>query len=162
MEDEKQALWPRLPWHDTYCKIEGPVVADLIHSFEDRWKAYFLPDFLFDLDSSPLTLNSEQGKFFSQTFRSITDTATSSKQFQRGVHIAFLNAIRKAEKFIFMESQYFQGSSNYWSNFKNVGCLNLVPLEISKKICEKIENNEDFFVYILIPMYPGFKNKNKI
>ncbi|MBD5000225.1 hypothetical protein GUF49_01425, partial [Xanthomonas citri pv. citri] len=31
---------------------------------------------------------------------------------------------------------------------------NLIPLEIAQKICEKIEQGQEFVAYIVIPMFP--------
>lgn len=154
LENEVQHYWPRLPWHDSYCRIEGPLVKDILFCYEDRWKAYFHSHFLFD--SSTLNLDRKFGNFHAQLFRSVVANATTSKCGQNGVQIAFLNAIRRAENFIYIESQYFQGGSNHWSEYTNVGCINRVPLEIAEKICDKIAKNEPFYVYVLLPMFPGY------
>jgi len=61
--------------------------------------------------------------------------------------------IRRAEHFIYIESQYFMGSSFMWSKDEDCKCGNLIAAEIALKICEKIAANEPFSVYILLPMW---------
>merc|ERR1712194_809803 len=61
--------------------------------------------------------------------------------------------IRRAEHFIHIESQYFMGSSFMWSKDSTAKCGNLLPAEITYKICEKIAARGPFAVYILLPMW---------
>lgn len=37
------------------------------------------------------------------------------------IHTAYVKAIRAAQHFIYIENQYFLGSSYNWSNYKNLG-----------------------------------------
>ncbi|KAK7307827.1 hypothetical protein VNO77_41233 [Canavalia gladiata] len=70
------------------------------------------------------------------------------------IHSAYVKAIRAAQKFIYIENQYFIGSSYNWDSFKDLGANNLIPMEIALKIANKIKQNERFSVYIVIPMWP--------
>ncbi|CAN6314264.1 unnamed protein product [Urochloa humidicola] len=70
------------------------------------------------------------------------------------VHTAYVNAIRGAQHFIYIENQYFLGSSFSWGSHKDVGANNLIPIEIALKIANKIYANERFSAYIIIPMWP--------
>ncbi|XP_030931820.1 phospholipase D gamma 1-like isoform X2 [Quercus lobata] len=70
------------------------------------------------------------------------------------IHTAYVKAIRAAQHFIYIENQYFIGSSYNWSSHKDLGANNLIPMEIALKIAEKIRANERFAVYIVIPMWP--------
>ncbi|XP_057493395.1 phospholipase D delta-like [Actinidia eriantha] len=72
----------------------------------------------------------------------------------RSIHTAYVTAIRLAQHFIYIENQYFLGSSYYWPSYKNAGADNLVPMELALKIASKISSNERFSAYIVIPMYP--------
>ncbi|KAK3028224.1 hypothetical protein RJ639_037558 [Escallonia herrerae] len=72
----------------------------------------------------------------------------------RSIHIAYVKAIRSAQHFVYIENQYFLGSSYYWPSYKNAGADNLVPMELALKIASKISANERFSVYIVIPMWP--------
>ncbi|XP_028769079.1 phospholipase D gamma 1-like [Neltuma alba] len=70
------------------------------------------------------------------------------------IHTAYVKAIRAAQHYIYIENQYFIGSSYNWSQYKDLGANNLIPMEIALKIVEKIKANERFAVYIIIPMWP--------
>nr|ADY75749.1 phospholipase D beta [Litchi chinensis] len=70
------------------------------------------------------------------------------------IHTAYVNAIRAAQHFIYIENQYFLGSSYNWDSHKDLGANNLIPMEIALKIANKIRANERFSAYILIPMWP--------
>ncbi|KAL8253721.1 hypothetical protein R6Q59_031942 [Mikania micrantha] len=70
------------------------------------------------------------------------------------IHTAYVRAIRTAQHFIYIENQYFLGSSYNWATHKSLGANNLIPMEIALKIANKIRANERFAVYIVIPMWP--------
>ncbi|XP_062074177.1 phospholipase D gamma 1-like [Humulus lupulus] len=70
------------------------------------------------------------------------------------IHTAYVKAIRSAQHFIYIENQYFLGSSYNWASNKDLGANNLIPIEIALKIVNKIKANERFSAYIVIPMWP--------
>ncbi|KAK6935310.1 Phospholipase D, C-terminal [Dillenia turbinata] len=70
------------------------------------------------------------------------------------IQTAYIKAIRAAQHFIYIENQYFLGSSYNWASFNDLGANNLIPMEIAIKICDKIRTNERFAAYIVIPMWP--------
>ncbi|GAV61196.1 C2 domain-containing protein/PLDc domain-containing protein/PLD_C domain-containing protein/PLDc_2 domain-containing protein [Cephalotus follicularis] len=72
----------------------------------------------------------------------------------KSIHTAYVKAIRSAQHFVYIENQYFLGSSYYWPSYKNAGADNLIPMELALKIAGKISENERFSVYIVIPMWP--------
>ncbi|KAF8410362.1 hypothetical protein HHK36_002890 [Tetracentron sinense] len=113
-----------------------------------------------------------------QVFRSID--SGSLKDFPKNVHLpeaknlvcskhlvidksiqnGYIQAIRSAQHFIYIENQYFIGSSYAWSSYKDAGWKhllradNLIPMELALKIASKIRAKERFAVYIVIPMWP--------
>ena len=102
-----------------------------------------------------------------QLFRSITDdsadldqTKSPSLNSKKGrlldssIAQAFIQQIRGANNFIYMESQFFMGSAYSWLKNDDVSCDHTIPAEIAQKIVEKIHNGERFVVYIVIPMFP--------
>ncbi|KAM6553827.1 hypothetical protein CsatB_014589 [Cannabis sativa] len=72
----------------------------------------------------------------------------------KSIHTAYVKAIRSAQHFIYIENQYFLGSSYFWPSYRKAGADNLVPMELALKIANKIKANERFSVYIVIPMWP--------
>ena len=67
---------------------------------------------------------------------------------------AYIQMIRGAQNFIYMENQYFMGSAYSWSRNDDVNCYHTIPSEIAQKIVEKIHHGQRFTAYIVIPMFP--------
>ncbi|KAG8050389.1 hypothetical protein GUJ93_ZPchr0009g239 [Zizania palustris] len=63
----------------------------------------------------------------------------------QSIHTAYVRAIRSAQHFIYIENQYFLGSSYAWPSYKNSGAGNLVPIELALKIASKIRDEILFF-----------------
>ncbi|KAE9445989.1 hypothetical protein C3L33_22116, partial [Rhododendron williamsianum] len=174
----------REPWHDIHCKLEGPVAWDVLYNFEQRWKKQVGDDFLFTFDElnriitrpSPVTSLEDPNTWNVQIFRSMDGGAASGFPFlpkdtaelglvtgkdniiERSIQDAYINAIRRAKNFIYIENQYFLGSSYGWKSkdvkVEDIGALHLIPKELSLKIVSKIEAGERFSVYVVIPMWP--------
>ncbi|CAI9265298.1 unnamed protein product [Lactuca saligna] len=72
----------------------------------------------------------------------------------KSIQTAYIQAIRSAQHFIYIENQYFIGSSYAWPAYKDAGADNLIPMELALKIASKIRARERFAVYVVIPMWP--------
>ncbi|XP_043726343.1 phospholipase D gamma 1-like [Telopea speciosissima] len=130
-----------------------------------------IPDIIGVLDAPYLTENDPES-WHVQVFRSIDSNSVkgfpkdpryaTSKNLVCGknvlidmsIHTAYVKAIRSAQHFIYIENQYFLGSSYNWSQHKDLGANNLIPMEIALKIANKIRANERFSAYIVVPMWP--------
>ncbi|KZV45306.1 phospholipase PLDb1 [Dorcoceras hygrometricum] len=130
-----------------------------------------IPDILGINEASGLIQN-DQETWHTQIFRSIDSNSVEGfpkdpkEASQRNlvcgknvlidmsIHTAYVKAIRAAQHFIYIENQYFLGSSFNWSNYKDLGANNLIPMEIALKIAKKIRARERFSVYIVVPMWP--------
>ncbi|KAK3130776.1 hypothetical protein QOZ80_6BG0497970 [Eleusine coracana subsp. coracana] len=176
---------PREPWHDIHSKIEGPAAWDVLYNFEQRWrKQGGNIDLLVDLKAmadriippSPVTFPEDQEMWNVQLFRSIDGGAcfgfpntpegaarsglVSGKNnvLDRSIQDAYIHAIRRAKNFIYIENQYFIGSSFGWKadgiKPQEIEALHLIPRELSLKIVSKIEAGERFAVYVVLPMWP--------
>lgn len=175
---------PREPWHDIHSRLEGPIAWDVLFNFEQRWRKQGGKDLLVQLRElenviippSPVTYPDDQETWNVQLFRSIDGGAAfgfpetpedaaraglvSGKDniVDRSIQDAYINAIRRAKNFIYIENQYFLGSSFAWNStdikVEDVGALHLIPKELSMKIVSKIEAGERFTVYIVVPMWP--------
>ncbi|KAL0487786.1 phospholipase D1/2 [Acrasis kona] len=150
---------PRQPWHDVHCKVEGPVVGDLMSHFCMRWKSVKNKtprrgeDLNFDYDKS-------LGNWRSQMMLSYMDSSVVIRTIQQG----YIHAINNSKDYIYIESQYFIGGSKMWNastsmfgkliaNKRDVA-PNMIPITISNRIVRAIENNESLRVYIIIPFHP--------
>ncbi|KAJ6916524.1 phospholipase D delta-like isoform X2 [Populus alba x Populus x berolinensis] len=72
----------------------------------------------------------------------------------KSIQTAYIQAIRSAQHFIYIENQYFLGSSYAWPSYKDAGADNLIPMELALKIASKIRAKERFAVYVVIPLWP--------
>ncbi|WZZ10027.1 hypothetical protein YC2023_095948 [Brassica napus] len=72
----------------------------------------------------------------------------------KSIQTAYIQIIRSAQHFIFIENQYFLGSSYAWPDYNDAGADNLIPMELALKITSKIRAKERFAVYVVIPMWP--------
>ncbi|KAL9672070.1 hypothetical protein QQ045_028318 [Rhodiola kirilowii] len=72
----------------------------------------------------------------------------------KSIQTAYIEAIRSAQHFIYIENQYFIGSSYAWPSYQDSGADNLIPIELAMKIASKIRASERFAVYVVIPMWP--------
>ena len=168
---------PREPWHDNHAKVEGPAAIDIKHNFEERWKkqADIHVDRLYSHeDEEEFALNSEAqipdnegGHWNLQLFRSITSDSCLMEHGRKDVlHSkggriventimrSMVHQIRNAKNFIYMENQYFLGSAYDWEEGNDTLAHHIVPTEIARRITDKINAEEDFKAYILIPMFP--------
>lgn len=172
---------PREPWHDIHCRIEGHAAWDVLYNFEQRWKRQINEEkILYSIDeinqiiNKPSTVNSSQDTetWNVQVFRSIDGGSVvgfprepieaakyglvldKDSSIDRSIQDGYINAIRRAKNFIYIENQYFLGSSYGWETESDVGAMHLIPKELSLKIVSKIEAGERFSVYIVIPMWP--------
>ncbi|OEL13457.1 Phospholipase D alpha 1 [Dichanthelium oligosanthes] len=175
---------PREPWHDVHCRVEGPAAWDVLQNFEQRWRKQGSGDnLLVTLDkgwaSSEVVDDAESWNV--QVFRSIDGGAAagfpesgdnapeeaaarglvSGKDhvIERSIQDAYIHAIRRARDFIYIENQYFLGSSYAWKQndgvtVEAINALQLIPKELSLKIVSKIEAGERFAVYVVVPMWP--------
>ncbi|KAG6530083.1 phospholipase D alpha 1-like [Zingiber officinale] len=175
---------PREPWHDIHSRLEGPIAWDVLYNFEQRWRKQGRKDVLVELRDisdiiippSPVMFPEDQDTWNVQLFRSIDEGAAfgfpeapedaaraglvSGKDniIDRSIQDAYINAIRRAKDFIYIENQYFLGSCYAWKaddiKPEDIGALHLIPKELSLKIVSKIEAGERFTVYIVVPMWP--------
>ncbi|KAF0921473.1 hypothetical protein E2562_007013 [Oryza meyeriana var. granulata] len=172
---------PREPWHDIHCRVEGPAAWDVLDNFEQRWRKQGDGDnLLVTLDKSWAAREAAQSdpeSWSVQVFRSIDGGAAagfpenpdeaaaaglvSGKDhvIERSIQDAYIHAIRRARDFIYIENQYFLGSSYAWRSgdgvkVEEINALHLIPKELSLKIVSKIEAGERFAVYVVVPMWP--------
>lgn len=166
---------PRQPWHDIHAHVTGVAAWDILTNFEGRWSrqaprsvrtalhAHTSETFLQPSEEDAI----RDGSWNVQVLRSINETSTAlsaerdglivrkSASTDKSIQNAYVHHIRNAKHFIYIENQYFIGSSHMWQSGQRGGfASNLVPIELSEKLCAKIRANERFVVYLVIPMFP--------
>lgn len=75
---------------------------------------------------------------------------------EASIHRAYVYAIRRAQRFLYIENQYFLGSAQNWPDEKHPGggADHLIPIEIALKCAAKARTGEPFCAYIIIPAHP--------
>ncbi|KAF2363269.1 C2 domain [Trinorchestia longiramus] len=181
MHMSTSASGPREPWHDIHSRVEGAIALDLFANFEERWSKQGDSDFTAltgPLRGIQLDYNFPNGDNWNvQMFRSINSdsaifnwqtvigdalTHKKGRAYDNSLHRAYIHQIRRSERFIYVENQYFLGSSHVWLNCRDAKAGNLIPLEITSKIEEKIYKGQQFTAYIVIPMFPEGKPADKV
>jgi len=172
---------PREPWHDIHSRVEGPIAKDVLQNFVERWRLQGrqeqdnwdpFNDFrlLQHVNPDAVSILQDPGKEWNvQLFRSITSdsaelkahmrdnlilTSKKGRMVEQSITQAYVQMIRHAQNFIYIENQYFMGSAFQWSNDCNVLCNHTIPVEITTKIINKMHAGERFTVYVVIPMWP--------
>jgi phospholipase D1/2 len=164
---------PRLPWHDVHAKICGPAAEDVLVNFQERWtqEAKYHRRAKKDMIEMLVSSNTQfvfpeqppGNRWDVRVLRSIDSSSayfsrstSALHQSRRGftqestLHQAMICAIRGAQKFVYIEQQYFVSG---WQD-GNISAHNIIALELSSRICEHIKNGTPFHVYILLPLHP--------
>jgi len=168
---------PREPWHDIHSRVEGPIARDVLENFIERWsrQGEGMPPLINDLFCQRINpmavavLEDPSREWNVQLFRSITSdsavlntegrerlvlTSKKGRLVEQSITQAYVQMIRNAKNFIYIENQYFMGSAFQWISDYNVLCNHTIPVEITAKITNKMHQGERFTAYIVIPMWP--------
>lgn len=112
-----ESMQPRMPWQDVHCRIEGPVVSDMVRNFAVRWNIGGSPKL--PLPDKPETYP-KPGKARIQFLRS-APAAMRTKEYaaakeafsappsgrDNGIQQAMIRLIENAAHFVYIESQFF-------------------------------------------------------
>ena len=132
---------PRMPWHDVSCAFTGKAVQDAVKHFMERynaltkpwWQTYFNWFFQYFQNTSQVmqlfyskknkakeaVLNSSGHKVNIQFLRSVDNwSAAQPHEFLK--YNAYINAIKNAKHFIYIENQFFISSQEgFWRYVQN-------------------------------------------
>jgi len=171
---------PREPWHDIHCKVEGPIARNVLENFIERWEKQAIkegkppaisPHFMQYINPDAIAVVDSPDKEWNvQFFRSLTSDSAcfdemkardemilnrkKGRLVEHSITQAYIQMIRNAQNFIYIENQYFMGSAYEWDSDSQTLCNHTIPAEIVAKIVNKIANGERFMAYIVIPMWP--------
>ena len=109
---------PRMPWQDIHCRIEGPSSSDLTLNFVLRWNSLSdkksrlnLPPKLAPLPPDKTAgiqlLRSAPAKMRAAEQATIGGKSSSAPGIEDDIHTAMKRLIAKADRFIYIESQFF-------------------------------------------------------
>nr|GME10514.1 phospholipase D delta-like [Ipomoea batatas] len=165
---------PRQPWHDLHCRIDGPAAYDVLIDFAQRWRRAtswresFGKEFTSIPEDDPklyVNENDQSKHWHVQIFCSIDSGSVkgfpkridiAEKQnlicgknlaVDKSIETAYIQAIRSAQNFIYIENQYFLGSSYAWPSYEDavhntLGADHLIPMELAMKVVSKIRASQ--------------------
>eukprot|EP01124_Arcella_intermedia_P031282 TRINITY_DN7024_c0_g2_i1.p1 TRINITY_DN7024_c0_g2~~TRINITY_DN7024_c0_g2_i1.p1 ORF type:complete len:446 (-),score=107.75 TRINITY_DN7024_c0_g2_i1:67-1236(-) len=142
-----------MAWHDVHVKLRGAPARDVAINFIERWNfsKLSLERITVPIQTPKTTpLKPHLGTQSVQVLRSLGNwhLANYTKGSEKSIYEAYLHYISTAEKFIYIENQYFISSL----------AGNEVKNEIAKAILERIkkaiEENAKFKIIIILPVHP--------
>ena len=152
-----------LPWHDIHSKIEGIAALDIYENFKRRWNTQvndevvkYIPKIydVTELANKMENMKYSLGNWTVQVVRSISNLSDNLVGIDDSIHKSYIKTVRLADEYIYIESQFFGGSSNMWLTESDYDHKNMIPFEIVRKIISKIEKKENFTAAVIIPMNP--------
>ena len=152
------------PWHDVQVAIQGPAVHDVETVFRERWtdpaplsRAPWrrLADRLRGLDSSPDHLPEQwpppppAGPHPVQLLRTYPDLRLGrdypfAKGGERSVARGYAKAIRRAERLVYVEDQYFWGH------------------DVARVFAERLQALPELRLIVVIPLVPDLDGPNRL
>jgi phospholipase D1/2 len=80
-------------------------------------------------------------------------TVANTKK-ERSIQDAYLRVIGQAERFVYIETQYFISSGPRWIHLKRKNVKNSLAEALVTRILQKAAAKEPFHVYLIVPMFP--------
>jgi len=140
---------PREPWHDIHCRVEGPIANDVLKNFIERCKCQAADTARAPkidksrINPSAQAMQDPSNEWNVQLFRSITSdsaqlkiegrehelvlTSKRGRLVEQSITQAYIQMIRHARNFVYLENQYFMGSAYHWLNDSDVLCNHTIP-----------------------------------
>ena len=145
----RRSEFPRMPWHDVHLRVAGPAAHDVESNFVQRWnfhnKGMFGKKSLTESSPEPAP---GAGKRSVQIIRSVSKLTAGVAATENSIGQAYVQAIKNAQQFIYIENQYFT------SNFGGGKPSNGVANAIAQRVIKAIDKKETFRVIIVLPVHP--------
>ncbi|GFR10586.1 phospholipase D1 [Trichonephila clavata] len=161
---------PRMPWHDIGCFVQGAIARDVARHFIQRWNftkfekakyydryPWLIPKSYEGCESVPRLNLSFSKKLFCancQILRSVSTWSAGMKTMEHSIHTAYLDVIRNAKHYIYIENQFFISQS---AGHRDV--LNGIGEALYQRILLAHKNKETFRVYVVMPLLPAFEGE---
>jgi phospholipase D1/2 len=162
---------PRMPWHDIACCMVGAPARDVARHFIERWNAckiekarenisypYILPKSYTDIRIdqnfwSKSKVNLERVTV--QALRSATNWSAGFVEVdnvEQSIHEAYVDAITRAQHYIYIENQFFISLG-----FPDINVKNQIAENLFKRIVRAHREKKKFRVFVILPLLPGFE-----
>ncbi|XP_043803010.1 phospholipase D2 isoform X1 [Apis laboriosa] len=163
---------PRMPWHDIGIMVQGATARDVARHFIQRWnaikmeKAKLNPCYPFLLPKSykncrnfvPFLEESAIHNVNCQVLRSVSSWSAGfldSETLEQSIQEAYLEAISKAERYIYIENQFFITLVS----MERTTVKNRIGETLFKRILRAHREGAVFRVFVVMPLLPGFEGE---
>ncbi|KAF9159991.1 Phospholipase D1 [Actinomortierella ambigua] len=154
---------PRMPWHDVGLQLLGQPARDAGRHFIQRWnflcrvkpKQHKVPFLLPkpDIHLSKLEETGLSGTCEVQILRSVSSWSIGVKNPESSILAAYVAAIERAERFIYIENQFFITSTNV----NRTVIHNSIGRALTDRIIRAHKEDKKFRVIVMLPLVPGFE-----
>lgn len=163
---------PRMPWHDIGVMVQGASARDVARHFIQRWNAvklekaklnagypFLLPKSYNDCSSyAPFIPPGATSKVRCQVVRSVSSWSAGfleSDTLEQSIHEAYIDAISNAERYIYIENQFFITLASVEGNVVK----NRIGETLVKRIIRAYREGSVFRVFVVMPLLPGFEGE---
>lgn len=162
---------PRMPWHDISSVVVGSPARDVARHFIERWNAaklekarenisypYLLPRSYNDMRVDQNFFNATKVGLERTTVQVLRSASSWSCGFlddeivEQSIHEAYVEAITRAQHYIYIENQFFISLG-----FPDTAVKNQIAESLFKRIIRAHREKKVFRVFIILPLLPGFE-----
>ncbi|XP_052778980.1 phospholipase D1-like [Mya arenaria] len=157
---------PRMPWHDVGGVVYGKAARDIARHFILRWNfcktenfksnkefPILMPKTYAKCEVSP-AIKDITYSCTTQILRSVCGWSAGINRTEQSIHQAYLDCIKRAKHYIYIENQFF---------ISQIGDHSMVQNEISEALLERIVRahklQETFRVYVVLPLLQAFEGE---
>ncbi|XP_076379178.1 phospholipase D isoform X2 [Megalopta genalis] len=163
---------PRMPWHDVGVMVQGASARDVARHFIQRWNAikmekaklnpsypFLLPKSYNDCRSYASFIDlSDVHNTQCQVLRSVSSWSAGfldSETLEQSIQEAYIDAISKAERYIYIENQFFITLAS----MEKTAVKNRIGETLFKRIKRAHREGAVFRVFVIMPLLPGFEGE---
>lgn len=159
---------PRMPWHDIATVVVGSAARDVARHFIQRWNAvklekardnlaypYLMPRTYQEIKIDPYMISVPLHRVTCQILRSGSSWSVGfldSEYTEQSIHEAYIDAITKAQHYIYIENQFFISMER-----GNAFVKNAIAERLYERIIRAVREKKVFRVFVVMPLLPGFE-----
>ncbi|ORY06329.1 phospholipase D/nuclease [Basidiobolus meristosporus CBS 931.73] len=151
----------RMPWHDVALCVTGPPIEDIESHFVDRWnfikkeKGMHRKNMTFLSCMYKERNSGSEGSCKVQVLRSCGQWSGGTET-EQSIYTAYVENIRNARHFIYIENQFFVSSA---ADSANNEVKNKIAQALVERIIRARQENTKFRVIVVMPLLPAFERE---
>jgi phospholipase D1/2 len=147
-----RSLHPRMPWHDVHSVTDGAAAQDVARAFIERWNHH--KDDLAKDASYPYLVPTDascarRGHMRVKVLRSVSKWSCGVSEKEASIYAAYLDVIRSAEHFVYIENQFFISSLAGGADVQNT-----IVHTLMERILAAMVQKATFRAVIVLPVTP--------